>query len=76
MLILMNSKTMIMKNTIGFIGRFSAVMLLIMFFEGMITLGSAFEFEHYSAMGILFQCFMFCLGTWAATEWHYDSSKN
>ena len=64
-----------MKNIIGFIGRLSAVMIGILFFEGMMTLGSAFDFEHYTAIGTLVQCFMFCLGTWGATEWHYESLK-
>lgn len=64
-----------MKNTIGFIGRLSAVMIGIIFLEGMFTLGSALDFEHYSAMGVVFQALMFCLGTWGATEWHYESIK-
>lgn len=64
-----------MKNTIGFIGRLSAVLLVTIFLEGMFTLGSALDFENYSAMGVIFQALMFCLATWGATEWHYESTK-
>jgi hypothetical protein len=67
---------MIMKNTIGFIGRLSAVLLITIFLEGMCTLGSALDFEHYSAMGVVFQALMFCLAVWVATEWQYGSFKD
>jgi hypothetical protein len=65
-----------MKSTIGFIGRLSAVLLITIFLEGMFTLGSALDFENYSAMGVVFQALMFCVAVWAATEWHYGSFKN
>ena len=66
---------MFMKNLIGFVGRLSAVLVATIFLEGMFTLGSALDFEHYSAMGVVFQALMFCLAVWGATEWHYESLK-
>jgi hypothetical protein len=58
---------------IGFVGRFASIAIGFLFVEAFITMGQALDFEHYSAMGIVFQCLVFFVVLWIATEWHYDS---
>jgi hypothetical protein len=40
-----------------------------MFLEGMLTLGGAFRFEEYTAIGCVFQALVFCCLVWATAEW-------
>ena len=64
------------RNFVGFIGRLTASILFIALFEGIITLGYAFRFEEYTAIGYIFQSMMFVLAVWMATEWYYDTVKS
>lgn len=64
-----------MRNVLNFIGRFSVIMLLVIILEGLITFGSAFNFTDYTAIGAVFQCFIFCVATWVAAEWYYESKN-
>lgn len=65
-----------MKNTIGLIGRFAVLALSAILFEGIITLGSAFNFDNYNALAWIVQCLIFCTVVWLACEWHYEVEHN
>ena len=65
-----------MKNTIGLIGRFAVLALCAILFEGIITLGAAFNFDNYNALAWIVQCLIFCTVVWAACEWHYEVEHN
>jgi len=46
-----------------------------MFLEGMLTLGGAFRFEEYTAIGCVFQALIFCCLVWATAEWHHAETQ-
>lgn len=61
-----------MKNTIGLIGRMATLALAAIFFEGMLTLGTAFNFHNYSALAWIVQLLIACTVVWGACEWHHS----
>jgi hypothetical protein len=46
-----------------------------MFLEGVLTLGGAFRFEEYTAIGYVFQALVFCCVLWATAEWHHAEKQ-
>jgi hypothetical protein len=69
-------KNMIMKNTIGLIGRFAVLALCALLCEGLITFGAAFNFDHYNALAWIVQVLIFCTIVWGACEWHFEVEYN
>jgi hypothetical protein len=61
------------RNTVAFLGRLATLLVALIFIEGMFTMGSAYNFSEYSAMGWIAQTLGFVVCVWAATEWHYES---
>jgi hypothetical protein len=64
------------RKTMAYLGRLAAMTLIAAFFEGMLTLGLAFRFEEYTAIGYVFQALMFTLVVWATTEWYYNDEMS
>jgi hypothetical protein len=64
-----------MLNGIRFTGRLCLLVICAMFLEGMLTLGGAFQFEEYTAIGCVFQALVFCCLVWATAEWT-DAEKH
>ena len=58
-----------MLNGIRFTGRLCLLVLCAFFIEGMLTMGSVFKFETYTALGWIFQSLVFCCIVWATAEW-------
>jgi hypothetical protein len=69
-------KNMIMKNTIGLVGRMATLALCAIFIEGMMTLGSAFKFEQYGVLAWIIQILIACTVVWGACEWHFEVEHN
>lgn len=65
-----------MKNSIGLIGRIATLGMAALIFEGMMTLGRAFTFTDYPAIGWIAQGFMLCIVVWGGFEWHEDATKS
>jgi hypothetical protein len=64
------------RNVVAFLGRLSTLLVALIFMEGIFTMGSAFTFSEYSAMGWIGQMLGFVICVWGATEWHYQSTKS
>ena len=64
-----------MLNCIRFTGRLCLLVISAMFLEGMFTLGGAFRFEEYTAIGWVFQALVFCCVLWATAEWHDSETQ-
>lgn len=65
-----------MKNSIGLIGRIAALALAAMFFEGMMTLGHAFNFNQYPPAAWIAQICIICVVIWGGFEWHEDAKNS
>ena len=65
-----------MIEAIKFTGRFAVLVLTAILFEGAMTLGSAFRFEEYGALGWIVQSLVFVLCVWGAAEWTEEVRKN
>ena len=65
-----------MIEAIKLTGRFALIVLFAIMFEGMLTLGSAFKFEHYDALAWIVQCLIFVLCVWVAVEWTEFEKSN
>ena len=61
------------RNTVAFLGRLATLLAALICSEGIITLGSAFNFSEYGPMGWIAQTLGFVVCVWGATEWHYES---
>ncbi len=64
-----------MLNGIRFTGRLCLLVICAMFLEGVLTLGGAFRFEEYTAIGYVFQALVFCCVLWATAEWHHAEKQ-
>jgi len=64
------------RNVVAFLGRLSTLLAALIFMEGMVTMGSAFNFSEYGPMGWIAQTLGFVVCVWAATEWHYESTNS
>lgn len=64
------------RKVMAYLGRLAAMILLAALFEGIMTLGLAFRFEEYTAIGYVFQALMFTLVVWATTEWYYNDEMS
>lgn len=58
-----------MIEAIKITGRFALLALFAIIFEGLLTLGGAFKFEHYGALAWIVQCLILVLCVWGAAEW-------
>ena len=65
-----------MKNPVGLIGRMATLALCAIFIEGMLTLGSAFNFNNYNAFAWIVQALIACIIVWGACEWHFEVEYN
>ena len=65
----MNTKT---KNTVALLGRFAVTILGAIFIEGMMTLGTAFQFEHYNVVAWIAQVAALVVCCWVAVNWHCE----
>ena len=62
------------KNIVEFSGRLATLLLCLIFFEGMLTLGSAFDYNNYNVVAWIAQSLFFVLCVWGACEW-MDAAK-
>lgn len=62
-------------KTIQLLGRMATLLLVAIIFEGIMTMGQAFDFVGYSAMGIIFQALIFVVCIWGAAEWHNSENS-
>ena len=63
-------------NTIRLIGRLAVSMLIVILFEGLLTLGLAFKPEIYqSPLAWIVQVLIVCGTVWWAAEWHYEETN-
>jgi len=65
-----------MKNPIGLVGRIATLALGAIFIEGMLTLGTAFNFNNYNAMAWIVQVLIASVVVWGACEWHDEVEHN
>ena len=62
-------------NTIRLIGRLAVSMLLVILFEGLITLGLAFKSTTYEhPLSWVVQVLIVCGVVWWAAEWHNEET--
>jgi len=62
-------------NTIRLIGRLAVTMLVVILFEGLMTLGLAFKPETYSSpLAWIVQVLIVCGVVWFAAEWHNEET--
>ena len=58
-------------NTIKLIGRLATTLLCVLFFEGLITVGNAFNTAAYTnPFTWIIQSLVLCITVWFAAEWH------
>jgi len=57
------------KNIVEFSGRLATLLLTLIFFEGMLTLGWAFDYTNYGPIAWIAQSLFFILCVWGACEW-------
>jgi hypothetical protein len=63
-------------NTIRLIGRLAVSMLIVILFEGLLTLGLAFKSEIYqSPLAWIVQVLIVCGTVWWAAEWHNEETS-
>jgi hypothetical protein len=63
-------------NTIRLIGRLAVSMLIVILFEGLLTLGLAFKSEIYqSPLVWIVQVLIVCGTVWWAAEWHNEETS-
>jgi preprotein translocase subunit SecY len=63
-------------NTIRLIGRLAVTMLVVILFEGLMTLGLAFKPETYnSPLAWIVQVLIVCGVVWFAAEWHNEETN-
>ena len=63
-------------NTIRLIGRLAVTMLVVILFEGLMTLGLAFKSETYqSPLAWIVQVLIVCGAVWFAAEWHNEETS-
>jgi hypothetical protein len=63
-------------NTIRLIGRLAVTMLVVILFEGLMTLGLAFKPETYSSpLAWIVQVLIVCGIVWFAAEWHNEETN-
>lgn len=63
-------------NTIRLIGRLAVSMLIVILFEGLLTLGLAFKSETYeSPFAWIVQVLIVCAVVWFAGEWHNEQTN-
>lgn len=65
-----------MIENIKLTGRFAMLVLTAIFLEGMLTLGSAFNFESYGPIAWIVQALVLVLCIWGAVEWTEAENKN
>lgn len=65
-----------MKNPIGLVGRIATLALCAILFEGILTLGTAFNFDNYNAMAWIVQVLIASVVVWGACEWHDEVEYN
>lgn len=63
-----------MKNIISYLGRVSIILLVVIGFEGIVTLGNAFEFDSYTFISWLTQFLIFIVCLWIADMWQENSN--
>ena len=56
---------------IEFLGRLAVCLLVLIVFEGLITLGLAFEIDKYTWIAWLSQVLLLIVCVWVACEWFY-----
>lgn len=62
-------------DTIRLIGRLAVTMLVVILFEGLLTLGLAFKSETYqSPLAWIVQVLIVCGIVWWAAEWHNEET--
>lgn len=66
-------KNKVMRDIISLLGRLSFILLLVIGFEGLITLGNAFEFCQYSLIAWIAQILVLIICIWIAIMWHDES---
>ena len=63
-------------NTIRLIGRLAVTMLVVILFEGLMTLGLAFKPKSYEhPLAWIVQVLIVCGVVWFATEWHNEETS-
>lgn len=70
-----SNKTKVMKK-IRLVGRLAASALGAIFFEGMMTLGHAYNFSEYGPIGWIAQSLILVLVVWFAAEWHDNEERS
>lgn len=63
-----------MKNIISYLGRLSIILLVVIAFEGLFTLGYAFEFDSYTFISWLAQFLTFIVCLWITDMWQENSN--
>lgn len=64
-----------LKTFVEFSGRLSTLLLCLLFFEGLLTLGSAFDYTNYGPVAWIVQSLFFVLCVWGACDWMEASKK-
>lgn len=59
-------------KTIEFLGRLAVCLLVLIVFEGLITLGLAFEIDKYTWIAWLSQVLLLIVCVWCACKWFED----
>ena len=65
-----------LKNFVEFSGRLATLLLCLLFFEGMLTLGWALDYTNYGPVAWIVQSLFFVLCVWGACEWMEVSKKD
>ena len=65
-----------LKTFVEFSGRLSTLLLFLLFFEGMLTLGWALDYTNYGPLAWVVQSLFFVLCVWGACEWMDVSKQN
>ena len=65
-----------LKTFVEFSGRLATLLLCLLFFEGLLTFGSALDYTNYGPVAWIVQSLFFVLCVWGACEWMEVSKKD